>query len=230
LGHASASFHDRPKGVRISKQNSYNLGFGKVVADARGCNLWRVPTKTGPTQADAKLIADLATRGLDATPAQFKRWRAKGLLCPPERLGAGRGKGRPSLRYPPHAVEQAVAIIKLRGYRVPLGEMAIAMFLDHVPVSEAAIRKSIQTILADPESEKLDVEARADLADSQMERVLRTTRRIPFLQFWSKRSRQAGNRETFGRIVAAILQAASVEHFPTSDTVEETGTVRSSHR
>jgi hypothetical protein len=49
---------------------------------------------------------------------------------------AGAGKGRPSRRYPSAAVDQAAAIRSLLDRRVPLDEMAMAMFLDKVPVTE----------------------------------------------------------------------------------------------
>jgi hypothetical protein len=114
-------------------------------------------------------MADLAARGLHASPEQFRRWRKARLLDGPIRQAAGRGKGRPSLEYPPAAVDQAAAIIRLRDRRVPLEEMAMAMFLDRVPVSEAAVRKALHSILADPKSKGLDEEAREYLADERID-------------------------------------------------------------
>jgi DNA-binding transcriptional MerR regulator len=175
-----------------------------------------------PTEADARLIAELADRGLHATPAQFKRWRAAGLLEPPERPGGGRGKGRPSLCYPPAAVDQALAIRRLLDRRVPLDEMAMAMFLEDAPVSETAVRKALHSILADPKSENLDEEARADLADQRVNHVLRRARRVPLLQEWSKMTREAGNRGALPDIVTATLHAEEAGTFPSEEAVEET--------
>jgi hypothetical protein len=201
------------------------LGVAKVVVDAPRCNVWRVNAEAGPTEADKQLIAELADRGLHAAPAQFQRWRKAGLLDPPERPGAGRGKGRPSVCYPPSAVEQATAILKLLDRWVPLKEMALAMFLDRVPVSEASVREAIQYILVDSNSVGLDEEVRADLADQGVNKVRHRVRRVPVLQNLSKKSRQAGGRGTFEDLVTAIVHAAAVGTSPSDEAVADTARV-----
>src|SRR5215203_6910581 len=99
------------------------------------------------THADLQLQAALAARGLEASPDKFKRWRAHGLLDSPPRPGRGRGRGRPSERYPEHAIDQAATIIELLDHKVPLDEMAVAMFLFGAPVSVSAIRDALQTLI-----------------------------------------------------------------------------------
>jgi hypothetical protein len=196
-----------------------------VVVDARRCNLWRVPANTGPTQADSKLIAELAERDLVATWAQLKRWRPAGLLDPPVRPGAGRGKGRPSKFYPATAVEQATAIIKLLDIGVPLEEMAIAMFLDGVPVSEVAVGKALHSILADPKAGILDVEEREDLVERRVNHLQRRARRVPQLQQFSKMTREAGNRYALPDIINAMIYAQQLGEFPGLATVKEAATM-----
>jgi DNA-binding transcriptional MerR regulator len=184
-----------------------------------------VTGKPGPTEADTRLIAELADRGLHATPAQFKRWRAAGLLDPPERPGGGRGKGRPSLCYPSAAVDQAAAIRSLLDRRVPLDEMAMAMFLEDAPVSEAAVRKALQSILADPKAEGLDEEARVYLADQRIDHLLRRSRRVSLLQAWSRMTHKAGNRGALADIVTALILALQEDTFPSDEVIDETAKI-----
>jgi hypothetical protein len=166
-------------------------------------------------------MADLAARGLHATPAQFQRWRKARLLDPPVRPGAGRGEGRPSLEYPPAAADQAAAIIRLLGNGVPLPEMAMAMFLDAVPVSEAAVRKALHSILADPKSENLDEEAREGLAEWRVNHLQRRGRRIPLLQDLSNMTRAVGNRNALADIVNAMVYAQQLGERPSDLVVEK---------
>jgi hypothetical protein len=196
-----------------------------VVVVAGRCNVCRVTGNATPTEADKQLISELADHGLPATAKQFKRWRAAGLLDPPARPGAGRGKGRPSLSYPSAAGEQAAAIIRLLGCRVPLDEMAMAMFLDHVPVSESAVRKALHSMLADPKSENLDEEAREHLAEQRIIDIQGRSRRIPLLREWSQMARAAGNRGSLTDMVAAIMYTQSEGTFPSDEAVEETARV-----
>jgi hypothetical protein len=196
-----------------------------VVVDARRCNVGRVSTTSGRTEADARLGAELAAHGLEATPAQFKRWRAAGLLDSPIRRDAGRGTGRPSVCYPPSAVDQATAILRLLDHWVRFKEMALAMFLDGVPVSEAAVHQAVRYILVDSKSVDLDEEARADLADQGVNGVRHRARRVPALQNLSKKSHQAGGRGTFADVVTAIVHAAAVGTSPSDEAVADTARV-----
>jgi hypothetical protein len=183
-----------------------------------------VTREPGATQADTQLIAELAGLGLHATPAQLQRWRKARLLDAPLRRAAGRGKGRPSLAYPPAAIEQATAILKLLDYWVPLKEMALAMFLDGVPVGEVAIHGAIRHILVDSNSLDLDEEARADLADQDVERVRHQARRVPALQSLRMNSRRAG-RGRFADVVTAIIHAAAVGTSPSDAANADTADV-----
>jgi hypothetical protein len=112
--------------------------------------------------------------------------------------------------------------MRLLDRRVPLDEMAIAMFLDRIPVSEAAVRKALHSILADPKSENLDEEARADLADQRVNHLRRRARRIPLLQEWSRMARAAGNRGGLDDVVPAMMYAQSEGTFPSDEAVGET--------
>jgi hypothetical protein len=104
---------------------------------------------------------------------------------------------------------------------VPLNEMAMAMFLDGVPVSKAAVRKALHGILADPRLEILDWEAREDLAERRADHLQRRARRIPQLQQFSKMTREAGNRNAFRDIVNAMIYAQLLGEFAPKATVEE---------
>jgi hypothetical protein len=167
-------------------------------------------------------MADLAARRVHATPAQFQRWRKARLLDAPQRRAAGRGQGRPSLEYPPEAVDQAAAIIRILDRGVPLEEMAVAMFLDRVSVSEAAVREALRRILADRKSEDLDEEAREFLADQRIDHLLRRSRRISLLRTWSHMTREAGNRGELPNITTALVLALQEETFPSDEVIDET--------
>lgn len=119
------------------------------------------------TQADRFLQAALAEQGLTATPDQFKRWRHARLLDSPERPGAGRGKGRPSVRYPDAAVAQATTIIELLKLGVPLKEMGLAMFVRGAPIGVEPVRQALHVILAAGDESWLTEEAAEDRADAR---------------------------------------------------------------
>jgi hypothetical protein len=103
--------------------------------------------------------------------------------------------------------------------------MAIAMFLDRVPVSESAVRKALHSILADPKAANLDREALEELADDRVKYVRRRGRRISLTQEWNKMSRATGNREALPDILTAIIHAQQVGTFPSDEAVEETRTM-----
>ncbi len=147
------------------------------------------------TAADRALLDELAARGLHATPRQVKRWREAGVLAPPLQRSAGRGRGRPSLRYPPEALDQATAILDLLAHRVPLDEMAVAMFLRGAPVTETAVRAAFLAMLQPvARLQEGDEEARESAAEQLVGRLLLRARRMAPLDYWSRRARGYGDR------------------------------------
>ncbi len=171
------------------------------------CNVAAVTEAQKGTQADRQLGDALAEQGLDATFTQFKRWRAAGVLASPVQHSAGRGKGRPSERYPVEAVEQAAAILKLLSFGVPLKHMAIAMLVRGAPVTEEAIQESFLDFLAEPPS-NLDDDERADRADQMGAHLQRRARRNPLLHHWSDRARGHGEpgRFVLSDMLSALMQ------------------------
>jgi hypothetical protein len=150
------------------------------------------------TQADQQLLDQLTGRGLHASARQLKRWREAGVLAPPVQRSAGRGRGRPSLRYPPEAADQAAVIVELLALRVPLDEMAMAMFLRGAPVTKTAVRRALLAMLPDEdhwtEDGDEDDAGWADDPDLIVVHLLRRARRIVSLQHWSARARGYSER------------------------------------
>ena len=157
------------------------------------------------TAADRQLLDQLAARGLQVTARQLKRWRDAGLLSSPVQQSAGRGRGRPSVGYPPAAVDQATAIVDLLGRRVPLDEMGMAMFLRAAPVSETAVRRAVLAMLSATGTEA--EEDPADQADELVAHLLRRARRSAPLQYWSRRARGYGER--VGVVLGDMLTAVA---------------------
>jgi len=179
------------------------------------------------TQADRSLQAALAEQGLNATPAQFKRWRHCRILDSPERPGAGRGNGRPSHRYPEAAVAQASAIMELLKLRVPLNEMALAMFVRGAPTGIEPIRQALHVILAACGESWLAHEADEDRADALVEHVLRRARRIPLVRHWTSRAHPLSKHPTaeVSDMVTAVVYAATIGSQPSPDAVATTAAV-----
>jgi len=157
------------------------------------------------TAADRQLLDQLAARGLQVTARQLKRWRDAGLLSSPVQQSAGRGRGRPSVGYPPAAVDQATAIVDLLGRRVPLDEMGMAMFLRAAPVSETAVRRAVLAMLS--ATGTAAEEDPADQADELVAHLLRRARRSAPLQYWSRRARGYGER--VGVVLGDMLTAVA---------------------
>lgn len=188
------------------------------------------------TKADRCLQAALAEQGLTATPVQFGRWRRARLLDSPERPGAGRGKGRPSVRYPDAAVAQATTIIELLKLGVPLKEMGLAMFVRGAPIGVEPVRQALHVILAAGDESWLTEEAAEDRADALVEHGLRRARRIPWLRHLTSRLRMLRNEAPAGLsddastrclsdMLTAVVYAITTESDPSSVAVETTAQV-----
>jgi len=177
----------------------------EVVVVAVRCNVGAVSSDDRGTAADRQLLDQLAARGLQVTARQLKRWRDAGLLSSPVQQSAGRGRGRPSVGYPPAAVDQATAIVDLLGRRVPLDEMGMAMFLRAAPVSETAVRRAVLAMLSATGTEA--EEDPADQADELVAHLLRRARRSAPLQYWSRRARGYGER--VGVVLGDMLTAVA---------------------
>lgn len=180
------------------------------------------------TEADRCLQAALAERGLSATPTQFKRWRHARLLDSPERPGAGRGRGRPSRRYPDTAVAQAITIIELLKLHVPLREMALAMFLRGAPIGVEPVRKALQVILTAGGAGSLTHLAGEDAADAYIARLRPRARRHPVLRHWARRAARSLPGRAAGHVsdmVTAVVDATATKSQPSTEAVKTTATV-----
>jgi hypothetical protein len=177
------------------------------------------------TPADRQLMDALAERGLEATPTQFKRWRAAGVLTPPLQRSAGRGKGRRSERYPPEAVDQAATILELLTFRVPLKHMAVALVVRGIPVTDAAVRKAFLDILPTPDVGEVDDVARADEVDQYSAQLQRRARRIPLLHHWAARARGTNEpgRFVLSDMLSALMQLTATGTPPSVDAEAATG-------
>lgn len=214
----------RRSSAALGDDHDKRAGSG-VVVDAGRCNVGCVTGPRTSTGADRWLMAELAATGLQATPRQFKRWREAGVLASPTQVSAGRGAGRTSVGYPTEAVAQAVTILELLDYRVPLEEMAVAMFLREAPVTEDAVRDALLSMLPRAVTDG-DDEARTDLVDRSIARLLRRARRIPLLRHWSRyaggRNRQAG---VLSGVLTALFDVVYLGTYPSKHLIESTGHV-----
>ncbi len=98
---------------------------------------------SGPTEVDRVLLAEVAALGRHVTWRQLKRWRGERLVPSPVRPGAGRGKGRPSLRYPEGTARVVAKVAEVLGAGFSFGEAALALFLAGLPVREDLVRRAL---------------------------------------------------------------------------------------
>lgn len=164
-----------------------------MVTDTGRCN-FRGVAADRETVADQQLHQQLLEVGITARPRQFKRWREAGLLAGPIRRSAGRGKGRPSVGYPPEAVGQASAIIRCLGDGVPLRYVAAIMFYRDVPVPEQAVRASYLAMLTDLEGLLPSEHDLGDAADKLAQHLRQRAKRSAIGRAWIARADTYGAR------------------------------------
>jgi hypothetical protein len=174
----------------------------------------------GITAADRDLLASLEAQGYSLTSRKLKRWRNAGVLTTPIQCSAGRGHGRRSIAYPPEALEQATAIVELLAQRVPLNQVAVAMFIRGVPVNQQAVRHALLELLDLGLAGVSDPDERADQADRLAQHALRRARRHPLGRHWSN---QAGRRHrrrqpVLGDMLAGLLGQAITGEPPSRES------------
>ncbi|WP_406255254.1 hypothetical protein [Streptomyces chartreusis] len=108
--------------------------------------------RTGPSAADAALIAKLNSKGLRVSAAQLERWRTVGVVPRNKRTHLGRGKGSKST-IPENGEELAEAMARVyrRGRSVyeatlrifTVNPSSLDLFEPCLPISEKAIRSSL---------------------------------------------------------------------------------------
>lgn len=119
---------------------------------------------------------------------------------------------------------QASAIIELLKLRVPLDEMASAMFVRGAPIGVEPVRKALYVILAAGGESWSTREADEDRADALVEHVLRRARRIPLVRHWTSRARTFSKHPAadLSDIVTAVVYAITTGSQPSRAAVKIT--------
>ena len=146
-----------------------------------------------------QLLAFAAEQGRSVTPAQFDRWRKRGLLPSPNRRGLGQGLGIQS-RYPESAGPQLVAACDQLAKDRDVDAALWRLWWDGFPIPEARIRPMLESALRDADmlsgamqrlyddegdelSEQLETAALARLKDRDMNRIRRRLGKAKFASF-----------------------------------------------
>jgi hypothetical protein len=111
------------------------------------------------SQADRRLIAELAAVGVEVGPRQLERWRQHGLLAT-VRHGRGRGRGSQSC-YPDGTVDLVTELVELLARRRSLNDAVLVLFRRGRPLSTAVIRRAYLDYLAAAQKEFARMFARA---------------------------------------------------------------------
>jgi hypothetical protein len=174
------------------------------------------------TIADAQLLDELSARGLHATSYQLKRWRGQGLLTAPVRANEGRGRGRPSMAYPPGSADAAESILRAVQANVPLRQAGLALFARRVPVRHNIVRASFVDLLDEIDALltglALDGD-RDDAIDRFGEKTRLRARRSSTVRAWSQRLSTRGARSD-SRMVEAMA-ALAIAIFAGDDQPQE---------
>jgi hypothetical protein len=116
------------------------------------------------SQADHRLIAELAALGVQVTPRQLERWRQHGLIAT-VRHGCGRGSGSQS-HYPDGTVALVTELVALLSRRRSLNDAVLVLFRRGRPLSTAVVRCAYLDYFTAAQKEFARMSSRADEPDA----------------------------------------------------------------
>jgi len=153
------------------------------------CNVTRVTGRSG-TAADRAVLNDVEALGQTVTPRQLKRWRQALLVPSPERPGAGRGHGRPSLRYPDGTTQVVAQVAGVLQAGYSLHDAALALFLAELTVPEDLVRRALLEALdiAPEVQSETHPDRRIDLVSELGPIAKRRAKAHPLVRHWSRQS------------------------------------------
>jgi hypothetical protein len=140
------------------------------------------------SQADHRLIAELAALGIQVTPRQLERWRQHGLIAT-VRHGCGRGSGSQS-HYPDGTVALVTELVALLSRRRNFNDAVLVLFRRGHPLSTAVVRCAFVDYFTAAQKEFARMSSRADEPDALVQ-----VRRSKEGRALLRRLRQAGIAE-----------------------------------